>query len=248
MQPPSINNEYTLPTSFIRIEILLIIIGFIFPGNLQAQISKQFKIKAGEVASAVIPFQERYRFPEFREGQVIYTNGTSATVKLNYNLLIGEMQFIDPKGDTSTLVNEYALKRVQLGQALFYNDYRQGYFEVIVSYPVIKLASNQVMQREGSENAGDNGYGISAGPTTSVASVRSPNTSQTMPTDVVLNKEVSYFVIDQNDRIYKASKATFLKIGKKHRKVIAKYLEDESIDFNKEADLRKLVEFFSQLS
>lgn len=35
---------------------------------------------------------------------------------------------------------------------------------------------------------------------------------------------------------------------KKHKKAIARYLKDESIDFKKEEDLKKLLVFFSQLS
>ena len=249
MKPPYIilNPLHTLPAGFFKLQIVWLVFECVTFGNVQAQTSKQFKVKAGEEASAVIPFQDRYRFPEFREGKVMYTHGTSATIRLNYNLLLGEMQFISPKADTATLVNEYALKRVQMGQSLFYNDYRQGYVEVITSYPGIKLGIKQVFHQIRTENVGDNGYGVSPGQSTKVTSLRDPNTSQKILVDRVLTKKASYFVIDRNERIYKASKASFMKIGKSYKKEIARYLEEESIDFNKEADLQKLVAFFSQL-
>jgi hypothetical protein len=177
----------------------------------------------------------------------MYTNGTSPTMKLNYNIVLGEMQFIDPQGDTLTVVNEYTLERVQIGQALYYNNYKQGYYEVIASYPVLKLASQQVMQQIRSEDVLNNGYGTSPGQSTAARSVRYFDTSQKILKDIVLTRKVFYFIIDQNERIYPASRANLMKIGKKHNKALARYLKDESINFKKEEDLKKVLTFFSQL-
>ena len=46
----------------------------------------------------------------------VYRNGVSGAGQLNYNRLLGEMQFIDPKGDTMALADEQNVAHVTIGQ------------------------------------------------------------------------------------------------------------------------------------
>jgi uncharacterized pyridoxamine 5'-phosphate oxidase family protein len=65
--------------------------------------------------------------------------------------------------------------------------------------------------------------------------------------DIVLSKEKLYFFIDQNNRFYKANKSNLLKIFVKNKKTIESYIRDESIDFDNEESLKKILLFCSQL-
>lgn len=224
---------------------ILFLMGVWLSGEAVAQAPASFLIKAGENANRVIPFHERYRYDEFRPGNVIYTDGKPPAVKLNYNFLLGEMQFINPNGDTANITNEYTLRYVTIGKDLFYHDYKKGYLEIIAEYPPIRLGLKQVLYIIRMETIGNNGYVSTKELTTAATHVSHPITIA--PFDAFIGKDVSYFLIDQNSLIRSANKANLLKVFGRHKKTIAKYLDDNDTDFRKEEDLKKLLQFCSNL-
>ena len=62
--------------------------------SLSAQKYEPVVVKAGTKILDYFPFQERYRFPAFTPGQITFKNGNVSTIKLNYNLLMDNMEFI----------------------------------------------------------------------------------------------------------------------------------------------------------
>ena len=74
---------------------------------INAQSRKSFSVNPGKKIVEEIPITEIYKYAEFKPGEVSLRNGTAADVKLNYNSVFGEMQYIDPKnGDTLSLAEE----------------------------------------------------------------------------------------------------------------------------------------------
>src|SRR5262245_19967104 len=74
---------------------------------LDAQTRRTFTVNPGQKLMDAIPFNEIYTFHEFRTATVELRNNTVATVKVNYNSIYGEIQYIDPKnGDTLSLTEE----------------------------------------------------------------------------------------------------------------------------------------------
>jgi hypothetical protein len=161
------------------------------------------------------------------------------------------MQMITAKGDTFSLANENAIKHVSIGEDVFYYDAENGYLEMIADYAPVKLAVQRVITVIRSERTG--AYGQSSG----VSSIRTISTysgsnSQVFklqsPGDLVLSKEISYFVIDQNNRFHVANRPNILKIFAKDRSSIEKYIKANRINFNKEEDLKKLLQYCAELS
>ena len=61
-------------------------------------------------------------------------NGTAANVKLNYNSVFGEIQYIDPKnGDTLSLAVEKDIRFIAVEKDTFYFD--EGWMELIGGTP-----------------------------------------------------------------------------------------------------------------
>jgi hypothetical protein len=216
-----------------------------------AQEATIVRVKAGEDPQKVIPFTEKYRFSEFRQGTLSFINGTTSVARFNYNVLLEEMQFIDQKGDTLSLTDDYRLQQVAIGQEIFYYSYPKVYLEVIATYPSIRLAAKRSLTLLESEKKG--GYGQSTG----VSSIKSYNSYATTngslqkfdsKADMLFSKKVAYFFIDQNKRLQKANRAGILAVFAKHRKQITQFLKEAAINFNQEADLKKLLEFCSGLS
>jgi hypothetical protein len=53
--------------------------------------------------------------------------------------------------------------------------------------------------------------------------------------------------MDQNNRFYKPNKSGLLKLFSNHKKAIDTYSKEESIDFDNEESLKKILLFCSQL-
>jgi hypothetical protein len=68
------------------------------------------------------------------------------------------------------------------------------------------------------------------------------------PTDkVVFKRKSDYFFIDKNQRFYIPAKAILLKLFRDNDKEINTYIKEENIDFSKQPDLMKVLDFCSSL-
>lgn len=216
-----------------------------------AQATRPVRVKSGEDIMTAIPFSDRYRHPAFLPGSITYSSGTTSTARLNYDLLLGEVQFIGPKGDTMALDNEQFLKQIMIGETGYQHDQQAGYLEILADHPPLKLAVKQMLKMAGNDKMG--AYGQS----TAVSSIKNYNSytsgnSQTQKLtvkgDVVFSGQTTYYLLDQNNRAYLANKGTILRLFPKHKKAIDQYIKAESIDVREENDLRKLLQFCQQLS
>jgi hypothetical protein len=221
--------------------------------------SEIFTVKTGEIAVKVIPQHMIYRYEQFQPGNISFYNGKTLPAMLNYNHLFGEMQFIQPQGDTLSVANEQYIRQIQIGKSLFYYDPKNGYIESIATYASVQLGEKQVLSIQ-SVGAGNNGqfdgyFGPSADGIsghrllTTRQRALAANKMFTQPSEYVLHfkPEQAFFLIDHNKHIYKASSWGVRRVFARHKKAIAKYLEENPIDFKHEADLRKLLSFCSRL-
>lgn len=230
---------------------LLLSLLFVAAGlALQAQDVKVIRVKAGTDARKVIPVAERYRFPVFQPGTIYYYNGTTADARLDYSILLGEMHFIDLKGDTLALADEHTIKLIQIRDHSFYYSPKIGFLEVAGDYEPYRLAIKQEMKVVSSERMG--GYNQSTGASAirtykSFATANGQVQRLEIQGDILMAKEVSYFLIDANRLVFKADRAGFMKVFQKYKKQVGTYLKENSLDLKQEKDLRQLLLFCSQL-
>lgn len=215
-----------------------------------AMAQKQIRVKADANVMNAIPMADRYRYPQFMTGTVTYRNGVAGSGQLNYNRLLGEMQFIDPKGDTMALADEQNVAHVSIGANHFYVNPGKGCPEVIADHGSVKLAKQVVLKSMRTEKKV--AYGQSSG-ASSVATVQPYSNNSSVHRigstgDQMVQEEVSYFIVDQNDRYYLMTKSAVFKVFSKHKKAIETYLNENPTQFTEEADLRKLIQFCSGLS
>lgn len=243
-------------------KMAMVIIGLwlLFEGNVQGQSRKVHIVNAGEVPTAAIPTEVRFRFPDFRQGNVYYYNRKSIPALLNYNLLYKEMQFISQGKDTLSLANEHLLRHISIGDNQFYYDPKHGYVERVADYTSIKLARKQELRLIAEGEEGDHSVidGYLEEPTAGsgirqhkrvISTIKTANQfyNEKAKHELTLVKGESYFLIDYNDRIHKASKANIRKLFSEHKKKLNQFIEEHTINFHKEEDLRKLLRFCDQL-
>ena len=207
-------------------------------------------VKAGDDVSKTIPKKEQLRYPEFQDGQLVYPQGKrSNVIKLNYNLLVGAMQFIDHKGDTLFIPEDSNIfKYVQINRDLYYHDFMQGYFEILTREDPIKLLGQTKWRIVRKEAVVNNGYGNSSSVSnTEYSSRRSDVNTFVQNENSLFKKELYYFLLGRKDKIYKANKAGFVKAFAEYKKQVRLFFADEEIDFQNEGDLKKLLEFCNTL-
>lgn len=237
-----------IPMKRLRWCIVVFLCGSGFAQAQQAPTS--FRVKSGEDALRVIPDQYKYRYPTFQNGKVAYMNGSFSAAAFNYNLLLGEMQFIDQKGDTLSMIGEPTLHAVLIGENTYLYNQENDFLEVVADYNTLKLGKQQTLEVAGTEKEG--AYNQSSG----ASSIRNKSTYSgsngqgfklVQKGDVVFSNNVYYFLIDKRNQFYKVNKANLVKMFPKHRKAISAYIKEHSLDMNNEEDLKKLLHFGTAL-
>ncbi|QHT69508.1 hypothetical protein GXP67_24115 [Rhodocytophaga rosea] len=226
-----------------------------------AQSTSDFIINAGEVATEIIPSEAQYRFPQFEKGEVHFRDNTFIRATLNYNLLYGEMQFINHQGDTLALTEDYKLKHITVGKHLFFYAYKVGFLEILSSYSQLKLARklNLEIKKSAVKLVGGSGGTFAGGPGNNMNGPGKGSSyssgfsyrelyTRKAPGDLQLAKKDTYFIVDKNDRFYEATKATVIKLFPRYKKAINAYIKEYKPDFNHRNDMQGLLAFCSQLS
>lgn len=225
---------------------LLLGIGWLACHTLRAQTT--IRVPGGPNWQKTVPAAQRYRYSAFQPGTLTFVNGTSATGQLNYNLLLGEMQFINPAGDTLSLADEYNIQAIQLGESMYVYDVRHGYLEVLAEYGTLKLTSRLLFKPVQADKTG--GYGQSSG-TSSIAQYRSfaggngQLTRLEQSGDLLLKKVEDYLLVDANKRVHKTNESAILSLFSQHKPALRAYIKAQNIDFRSEEDLRKLLTYAS---
>jgi hypothetical protein len=219
---------------------------FVFAGQLSAQVAKETRIKTGDEIREVLSEKGIYRFPEFQNGIVIFRDGGPVTAKLNYNIWLEEMHFIDQKGDTLSIETPGLIKYIDINQRRFYFD--KGYLEVIEKYNTVTLAVKQILQSEAQRKGA---YGV---PSLSnsvqgydMYAVDGQTYKLGRDQDLLITSKVYYFFGDKYDHFFIANKEYILHQFPTHTNAIEEFLKANGTKFNKEADLEKLLEFCNQL-
>ncbi|MDB5261835.1 MAG: hypothetical protein JWQ14_1116 [Adhaeribacter sp.] len=215
-----------------------------------AQDTERIKVKVGGKIGSHDFKDVAYRFPAFQEAVIQYNSGSPAKGNLNYNQLLGEMHFIGPKGDTLALDNLYLVKLVAIGDSKFYYDPENKSFgELIADYNTVKLLITQKFKT--SDKASGVAYDqySNASATTNYGSyaVNGQIKHLNINEYLVLAKRASYYVADQNNQFFLATKANILKIFSKHKPAVERFMKDNRVDLQKEEDLKKLLAFCTQL-
>lgn len=186
-----------------------------------------------------------YRFPSFEEATILFKNGGSLLYKMNFNMLLCTMQFIDPKGDTLEISKPEDIDSIRLNNSTFF--FRDGYFEIIAAVDSVKLVVSRKASFEPvkigamglpSRNAGIDNY-VSYNSNDKNMKVIQLSVNQ----DVYVHEKTAYFLISNKGEFIKATKTNFLKIFNDDKKRIENFLKLNKPNFNKQNDLEKLFHF-----
>ncbi|MEP6726946.1 MAG: hypothetical protein ABJC98_14100 [Bacteroidota bacterium] len=221
--------------------LIFLFVCFAFCKNIAAQdIANPGDAKNGSLSEKGI-----YRFPAFTEGTIVFRNGGNMAVKLNYNITMDEMHFINGNGDTLAVADPPIINYISISPYRFYYD--KGYLQTITTSDGIILAFKQVISAEETTKGA---FGIATthpGATTynffTLKGQRYGSDNQ----ETMLDAREFYYFGDSYGHFSKANKEFILLHYEKKQDSIKTFLKTNHTNFNKEDDLVKLIQYCGQL-
>ena len=220
----------------------------LFPLWVSAQKRETVEAAAGEDLSKKASAQMQFLFPEFTAGDVYYMNMPKGSGKLNYNMLLGEMQFLE-NGNVLALANVKNVSVVHIGKRKFYPFNEKEFTEELLSTDQWKLR----VRRKGnaashSKRAAYGGYS-STSSITSYSSIDSDNRHHELSVieNVLISLNCFYYIVGTNGKhILIRNLKTFTKQFPAHKAQIEAFVKEHNIKFDKDDDLKKLLEYCSK--
>ena len=204
-------------------------------------------IKAGRSVNESVSIKDLYQYPQFVSSKVFTKSGDSTVIKLNYNKLFDEMQFIDFKGDTLSIANAPMLRLIRINDDEFYYD--NGYVKLIKDTNGIKLAVKQSLKLSGQNKMG--AYDM-ASPASAIDSYKTwidpRGIYHLVPReDIILAKKTEYYFGDKYNQFVWATRKNLLQQYSKQSRTLNAYLKDHNVKLNRIEDLEKLLQFLASL-
>ncbi len=220
---------------------LLLTVCIFYVHTASAQQEKSYPVKAGEIPGEVLPKEAIYVLPAFTTGTAFLKDGTSSTLRFNYNLLLDEMHFINEKGDTLAIADPLLINSVVIDSVVFYYD--KNYLREILRQGDYKLAIRQQMVQLKDKTRGGYDTPSELGSIKTYESVS--NNSQLyhlqVQRDVLFREITSFYIANASNHFLKANKKNFYSLFARNN--IEEYLKEHNINFNNEADLEALLRF-----
>jgi hypothetical protein len=198
------------------------------------------RAQAGENVSQFVSENGVYRFPKFATGIYITKEGKVGPMTCNYNLVIGEMQYMNGN-DTVSISNPLDFDLFKVNDVVFY--FRDGYKEIVQDYGTYKLGMG-IEINVTTENIAAYGSAAGASKVSTLSHFdRTVVTELKSKVNSLITKKTTYYILDKDKLAEPATKKNFTKIFS--NVPVADFLRRNSINFNKVDDLKKLLKFCS---
>jgi hypothetical protein len=215
--------------------------------TLNAQLAERIVVKAGDnIAEAMGP-NGYFRFPKFTEGILVLKNGSKSRGVFNYNIMNGEMQYIDSKGDTMAIAVPGDIADITIGENTKFIYVNNSFLEIISSTPQAKLAKKIKVTVENDKKGG---YGQSSQTSSQDQYTQFTSDSRVvyLSYDIALTKRTSYYWLDNKNETQPATKKNALRlVVRDNQAKLETFIEENKINFSKDEDLRKLLTFAGTL-
>jgi len=222
----------------------------LLPGWVFAQNRQVIEAASGDDLSGKVSTTMQYLFPEFTPGEVYFVNAPKGNGMLNYNMLVGEMQFKE-NDEVLGLADVKNVAVVNINNRRFYPFNNQGEFtEELLSTDKAQLR----VRRKGNvaPYAKKGAYGTSTS-TSSITSYSSVNSGDrqynlSVTSDVLISLRNFYYLVGANGKYTQVTNVkAFTKLFPAHRAQIEAFAKERKIRFDNEAELITMLVYCSEL-
>jgi len=212
---------------------------------LIAQEYQPITVRAGTNLRDYFPASQRYLYPDFTQGTVLFKNHMINPCLFNYNVLTNEIEFIRSK-DTLIFFTKKEIDLIAVARDTFY--YKDGYLQLILSGPlrvylkrsmVIKNILKQGAMGTVNRSAASEAYDFV---------ITSKISIDLKPVDdMVLQRKDEYFFSTSGNEYIPFTKKNILRALPLKGGDIRKFLNTNKIDFESQNDLLRLADLVSTL-
>jgi hypothetical protein len=212
--------------------------------NLNAQNFKVVRIKAGTRAVDYFPLKDRYRYKDFIPGKVVFKSGKTNDLKLNYNFLFGEIEFIQST-DTLYISKKKDIRYVVAQDTFFFDG---GYIEYISRGPV-KVGLRQYVKLKEVLEEGAFGTTNRASSVDTYSSMSSNGISYDLVPlqDIEVQMTVEFYLRNPNGGFIMFNKKNVLQLYPEHTDKIKAFIKSNKVDFESRNDLLDFADFLGGL-
>ena len=203
---------------------------------------KTYKIQPGVKIINALPPEEVFEYPNFVQSEIYFKKGNSGLARLNYNALYGEIQFIDPKGDTLSLDDEAMVRFIVILSDTFYFD--KLFVKQVQAFGETRLAKRTFFKLVNSQKLG--GFGETTGGSVDTYDrISSQGTFKDLVAKEVLTlaRDSALFLADRYRHLTRVSKKGLQSFYKGKESQLAAYLNENKVNYNDEADVTRLMQF-----
>ena len=204
--------------------------------SAKAQIYERRSVQSGQSLSAY----NYYLFPSFSNATVKLKNSGNLAYKMNFNMLVCQMQFIGSHDDTLNLLQPDQVDSIYLNNSVFFYDRdNDGYIQIYPGNVPLRLAVLRKVTYEpvkmGALRAGFASYSEPLG--------SSGPKDVGMDDNIDVVKETIYYIVGSKNEMTVASKSNFLKLFEMNKKEVELFIKRNKINLDKDYDLQKLLTF-----
>ena len=222
--------------------ICLILVG---SSCLVAQEYKALTVKAGTRVKDYFPVSQRYVYPDFTQGKVIFKNRMIIPSMFNFNIISGEMEFIKSK-DTLLFTTKKEIDLIVVGRDSFY--YQDAYLQLIRSgllsvYLKRSMAVKNILKQGAmgtvNRSAASEAYNFVV--TGQISIDLKP------AEDMVLQRTDEFFISTSGNDFFLFNKKNSIRILPGREESIRNFIKINKVDFDSQEDLFRLADFVSGL-
>jgi len=229
-----------------KIHILLLLL---IPTWISAQNKEIVETASGEDLTTKVSTQIQYLFPEFTNGDVFY-QGYKGSGILNYNMLLGEMQFLE-NNQVLSLANVKNVIVVQINNRRFYPFKDNEFAEELLSTGLVQLRVRYKGNVAQHSKKGAYGTSSSTSSITSFSSINSDNRQYNLSVreDVIVTVNYFYYLVGTNSKYTLiTNEKSFIKQFPAYRAQIQAFVKEHKIKFNNKEDLKALLKYCGELN
>lgn len=222
------------------VALLLLSVSTLFAQNLEGVV----RVRNSEDILRKLPTEVAYFMPSFREGMLIYTNGSKSTGLLNICLVDNSIRFINEAGDTLLMAAAVNINRVLIGDTLLLHT-KDGFLKQIAVCGSKSISQRKQFSFEQPQS--DAGYaGVPKTSTAATASTREMGGLFAIDYDVEIPYRLKTdYVLTEKDKIYPAKLSSFTRLFQDKKKEIKQFVKENKIDLSDKNGLVTLLMFCS---
>lgn len=205
--------------------------------NIYAQ-SKFIVVNPGQNIFHSIPRKDLYAHDDFANGVIHYKNGRTVEHKMNYNILLDDIEYINSNGDTLVL-DGAKIDFITFERDTFYLD--NFYYRVIKDYDKLKLVTRNVFAHVTLQKTS------SGLPYYSYAVINKGDYLRSIiPKDTLrfVTYEL-YYMADVNNKIQTLHRENLIELYPHRKKALLNYLMENTVSLDNLAEVEKMLNFLT---